>query len=366
MAIGGEGLCIGCMAPMEHDGTCAVCGYDNERPNPGHYLQPGSVVGGRFAVGALKSFNSEGATYIGYDGQTDRPVWIREYFPHAICDRVYGSNSITPASGYGAQYKAIMAELVDLCNAIKRLSVSDSVIPIESVFSDNNTLYAVYRYLNTITLEEYLIQKGGSIGLDEALRMFVPLCDTMGNMHARGDLHRGISPHTIYVDKAGRAYLWGFCQAATRTGGSELDAELFSGYSAPEQYVSNGWQGPWTDVYAMAAVFYRAVSGFVPPKSTMVGSQRVVAPLSGLADGISEEISIAVADAMGIAAGGRTQTMAGFARQLIPPGGRNNHGDTAVYDVDSVNNNAKQERAARSGQNSNPSGGRGQNRGKNR
>jgi serine/threonine-protein kinase len=131
-------------------------------------------------------------------------------------------------------------------------------------------------------------------------------------------------------------YLWGFSQAATRTGGSELEAELYNGYAAPEQYASNGWQGPWTDVYAMAALFYRAVSGIVPPKSTMVGAQRMVAPLTNLVDDIPKSISDAVADAMGIAAGDRTQTMAGFSSQLILPDDVANTAVTAVYDLAKV------------------------------
>lgn len=345
MAIGETGLCIGCMSPMENDGVCPLCGYDNTQPNPPHYLQPGTVLTGRYAVGALESFNSEGATYIGYDGEGDHPVWIREYFPYAISVRDGHSALITPMPGLGAQYKALMSDLVDLCNAVKRLSVSDSVIPIEGMFSANNTLYSVYRKLDVISLEAYLSQVGGRIALKDAVYMFQPLCDTMSNMHARGDLHRGISPQTVYIDRNGKLFLWGFCQAATRTGGSELEAELFNGYSAPEQYASNGWQGPWTDVYALAALFYRTVSGVVPPKSTLVGTQRIVAPLEDLVDDIPKSISDAVSDAMSIAAGDRTQTMAGFSSQLILPDDMVNTAVTAVYGVPSISRDSAQDRS---------------------
>jgi serine/threonine-protein kinase len=333
------------MKPMEGDGLCPLCGYDNTQPNAPHTLQPGTIIAGRYAVGALQSQNSEGVTYIGYDGEGDHPVWIREYFPAAIASRDTQSGLVTPLPGCGAQYKALMSDMVDLCNAVKRLSVSDAVVPIEGVLSDNNTLYAIYKQLDIIPLEEHLAAVGGKIPVKNAIRMFQPLCDTMSNMHARGDLHRGISPQTVYIDRDEKLYLWGFSQAATRTGGSELEAELYNGYAAPEQYTSNGWQGPWTDVYAMAALFYRTVSGIVPPKSTMVGAQRIVAPLVDLVEDIPPAISEAVADAMGIAAGDRTQTMAGFSRKLILRGDLTDTASTAVYDVGRVNRSRDKTRA---------------------
>ncbi|MDL2233285.1 PASTA domain-containing protein [Ruminococcaceae bacterium OttesenSCG-928-L11] len=321
------------MSEMEGDGICPACGYDNTQPNPEQYLQPGTIVASRYAVGALRSKNSEGAAYIGYDGEKDCPVWIREYFPIAIATRSRSDGTITPLPGMGAQYKALMSEFVDICNAVKRLSVSDSVIPIENVVAHNNTLYAIYKVVKVIPLEEYLGRVGGTIPVKKAIRLFAPLCETVSNMHARDDIHRGISPQTVYVDRSETLYLWDFALAATRTGGSELAAELFDGYAAPEQYTSNGWQGPWTDVYAMAALFYRCVSGINPPRSTMIGTQRSVTPLADLLEDISPALSDAVADAMGSAAGNRTQTMASFASKLTAPDDAYSTASTAVYDL---------------------------------
>jgi hypothetical protein len=49
--------------------------------------------------------------------------------------------------------------------------------------------------------------------------------------------------------------------ATTRT----ITSILTPGYAPLEQYTKDGNQGPWTDIYSLAAVLYRAVAGDNPP-----------------------------------------------------------------------------------------------------
>ena len=43
-----------------------------------------------------------------------------------------------------------------------------------------------------------------------------------------------------------------------------MTAIASTGYSPPEQYESQGAQGAWTDIYALSALCYRAISGGTP------------------------------------------------------------------------------------------------------
>lgn len=339
-----SGLCMGCMSALGDRTVCPNCGYDNSSPYNKKYKKPGSSLGNRYIVGRIQRKNGEGATYIGYDNNLQCRVWIKEYFPSTMAERNLLTGDVSPLEGYGAQYKAFFSDFVDVCTEVKRLSITEPVIPIENVVYECGTVYAIYKDMDVMSFESYLAHVGGKLSVKETREMLLPLLNALSNIHARsGDIHRGISPFTVYVDQAGQLYLWDFCMDATRTGGSELEAELFNGYSAPEQYSSNGWQGTWTDVYGVAALFYRAVSGFVPPKSTLIGPQRPLAPLIDLVMDMPKNISDAVAEAMRPAIEGRTQEIGSFTSSLI----HTDLSSTAIYDVSKVTKVKKEREAER-------------------
>ena len=83
-------------------------------------------------------------------------------------------------------------------------------------------------------------------------------------LHKAGLIHRGICPDNILLPIDGAARLTGYGTLALRTAGSELKSQLYPGYAAPEQYSAAEFSGRYTDVYALAAVTYRLVTGQVP------------------------------------------------------------------------------------------------------
>lgn len=323
-------LCFGCMSPLGEEPVCPRCGYDENGGYDKRYLRPGAkLADGRYLVGKFMRKNGEGAIYLGYDFRMRERCWIKEYFPTSIACRDLLTGDVLPMDGYEAQYKALTSDFVDICNEVKRLGVTERVIPIRDVVSANRTVYAVYEKPSMISFDTYLQRNGGKLPLAKARELLLPFCHMVSCIHDHGFIHRGISPYTVYIDEDEHLYLWDFSLGATRTANSELEAELFNGYSAPEQYSSSGWQGAWTDVYAIAALFYRAVSGFVPPKSTLVGDNRPLATLEDLVLNMPHHISEAVEEAMALSAEARTQTVYAFTAKLI----ETETSGTAVYDA---------------------------------
>ncbi|MCL2856619.1 MAG: PASTA domain-containing protein [Oscillospiraceae bacterium] len=329
MLIGAEGRCPHCIEPVSGS-FCTSCGKSPDDICDVQYARAGTVVGGRYLLGACVRKNGEGALYAGLDKMLQQKVWVREYFPQTIAQRDIATGRINPLSGCGAQYKALMSDFVDSCNEVRRLSVTEQVVPLENAISENNTVYAVYKGLDLVSFEDYLEEQGGMLGFRQAYALLQPICNTLELLHSHGQVHRGISPYSIYMGPDGKLYLWDFALGATRTAGSELDSELFSGYSAPEQYSPNGWQGSWTDVYAMGALFYRTLTGVVPPKSIRIDKeQNQLARPSELQNGLSEDISRTIMAAMFPTAEDRLQTVQTFLSRMV----EQRPASTSVYDL---------------------------------
>ena len=101
-----------------------------------------------------------------------------------------------------------------------------------------------------------------------------------------------------------------------RSAGSDLIAELFPGYAAPEQYTATSWQGVWTDVYAAAAVMYRALTGAMPPEAISRNVNDNLVPVSVLNKSVPQNVSNAIASAMAYSPNKRTESVVKFIDNL--------------------------------------------------
>ena len=82
--------------------------------------------------------------------------------------------------------------------------------------------------------------------------------------HSKKILHRDVSPDNIFLCNDGKVKLIDFGAAREITEDGELSVVVKTGCTPPEQYRKNGKQGPWTDLYALGATFYRMLTGIYP------------------------------------------------------------------------------------------------------
>ena len=106
-------------------------------------------------------------------------------------------------------------------------------------------------------LDRYLALCGGRLPQGEALRLLQPIVDNLAQLHLQGVSHLHLHPGEILVTPNGIA-----CLCLTK---KRANAMLQNGYAAPEQYRMGGIPGSWSDVYALCAVLYQAVTGTTPP-----------------------------------------------------------------------------------------------------
>ncbi|HYN38358.1 MAG TPA: right-handed parallel beta-helix repeat-containing protein [Rhodospirillales bacterium] len=116
------------------------------------------------------------------------------------------------------------------------------------------------------TLHAMLLRAGGRLPADVLRPLLATIAAAVQTVHAAGVLHRDLKPSNILLRPDGSAVLLDF-EAAAAIGAAATDAAtlLTPGYAAPEQYLRDGPEGPWTDVYALAAVGWQALTGTLPP-----------------------------------------------------------------------------------------------------
>ena len=119
-------------------------------------------------------------------------------------------------------------------------------------------------------------------------------------MHAENFLHRDIAPDNIIVRADGTPVLLDF--GAARRAVAEMSRALTgivkAGYSPHEQYSSDGrLQGPWSDIYALGATLYRAVTGYPPEEATLRVDEDHMPPATQAANGRYRPEFLAAIDA---------------------------------------------------------------------
>ena len=256
------------MAPLRGDeGVCPVCGRDTAYAPQVHHLQPGTLLEGRYLLGAVLGEGGFGITYVGLDTRLDVKVAVKEYYPR---DRAARSTAGFPAvvSLVGMPPEGFdrgKQRFLDEARAMARMEKQPAIVGVRDFFEANGTAYIVMEYVQGVTLTALTAQRGGRVPPEELFPLLEPVCLALGKLHAAGLVHRDISPDNIMLED-GHARLLDFgCARETAAGRRTLTISLKYGYAPIEQYRQKG-QGPWTDVYALCATMYYCLTGQTPPQ----------------------------------------------------------------------------------------------------
>ena len=319
--------CSKCMKAIDENSyICPHCGWDNKIQNPSNLLKIGVVLKNRYLIGAFYTSSPISAIYMGLDLEKNKRVYVEEFFPQTICKR--DKNNVCFDDEYNILYKTMASDMQDRWERIAEIN-SPSATHFCEIFSLNNTVYAVTSYVKKITLESYLATKP-MLSWEKLKKMFMPIFSFLATLNSQGISHCGISPENIWVTKDGKLIVSGFSLPEARTMGSIVPCELYSGFSAPEQYKKNLWQGEWTDVYSLAATLFYAITLNKPVDATKRlerDTQRVVAYYN---DNIPDNASIAIKNAMNLDKKNRFSNIDSFSAALLNEVGSN----TAVFGID--------------------------------
>lgn len=274
MKVNGRERCVGCMKPLTAEGRCAYCGLqqDKYRPIP-RCLRPGMCLRDRYVLGRVLGEGSFGISYIAWDCLLDTVVAIKEYFPASLVSRHISeededTNVYIYEKRESRKYQESLKKYLGEAKSLSAYYDLDGIVSVRDFFYANNTAYIVMGYVDGISVKEY-VEKNGPIEGEKFLRMLEPVIQSLAKVHQTGVLHRDISPDNMLLTRDDKLVLIDF--GAARKENINMTRSMTvvfkRGFSPEEQYRTRGQQGAWTDVYALCATAYYALTGKAPDES---------------------------------------------------------------------------------------------------
>ena len=266
-----------------------------------------------------------GITYLAQDINLDRLVAIKEYMPGQMAMR-NADLTIQPQSDeHGEDFKWGLTRFVDEARTLTKFE-HPNLVRVLNVFELHGSAYMVMNYELGESLQQVLKRKKI---LDERslIPILVPLMNGLELIHGKGFIHRDIKPGNIFIRNDGSPVLLDFGSARQTRGHADpqtLTTLVSPGYAPIEQYTSkSNRQGPWTDIYGLAATLYRAIIGSPPSSATdrsallHEGMKDDLQPLSTLAGGrYSEKFLAAIDHGLAFKPESRPQSIAAWRREF--------------------------------------------------
>lgn len=262
-------FCPGCLRDAEFEnGVCAKCGFDmNGYTVMPHHLVPGTLVKQRYKIGRVLGEGGFGITYIGIDTVLNLKVAIKEFYMSGYVNRNHDAspNVFATLGTHRDTFEKNREKFLNEARVLAQFYGEAGIVGVRDFCEENGTAYIIMDFLNGVDLKTYLEQKG-RLAPEEAVKLLMPVMTSLQHVHAEGIIHRDISPDNIMVMEDGSTKLldFGAAREISQTDIKSLSVILKPGYAPEEQYRSKGRQGPWTDVYALAATLYKCIVGATP------------------------------------------------------------------------------------------------------
>ncbi|MDM8559208.1 bifunctional serine/threonine-protein kinase/formylglycine-generating enzyme family protein [Candidatus Parabeggiatoa sp. HSG14] len=203
--------------------------------------------------------------YFAQDVKQNLNVVIKEYFPTnlAIREKNYNLQPNSPQDERNFDWG--LERFLQEGKALTTFQ-HPNIVGVLRSFEAHNTAYIVMEYEQGQSLLD-ILKSRDILPETDIMTILPPLLLGIKALHKAGILHHDIKPDNIYLrDKDHTPVLLGFGGAryALERLRRDLKAIITPGYTPFEQYQTQAHQGPWTDIYALSAVLYSAISGKTP------------------------------------------------------------------------------------------------------
>ena len=277
-------------------------------------LCAGTMLRGRYQVEKTLGQGGFGITYCALDLKTNTRVAVKELFPARNVMRSEDRKTVLVQQNQDSTFHHLRESFEKEAKVLIELQNLEGIVRLMHVFSENNTVYYVMELLEGEPLIQRL-KREGAMRWDQ----FAPILDTimkaLDRIHGVGLIHRDVSPDNIFLTKAG-ARLIDFGSVRNYQAETPLTAMVKRNFAPWEQFLSNGHQGPWTDIYALSVTAYYSLCGQLPPPATERRMKDNLIPLEYLCPNLPKDVYTAMHGGMAILPERRFQNVQQFRHAL--------------------------------------------------
>jgi serine/threonine protein kinase len=256
-----------------------------------------------------------GITYKAIQSSLGRTVCIKEYFLEGKCVRNTQARTLHLQGINEAMFEKYRQAFVKEAKTLASLK-HPNIVEVIDVFDENNTSYMVMPFIEGKSLQT-IVDAQGKLTYPEAVNYIAQITGAVGYIHERHILHRDIKPDNIMITADYKAILidFGSAREFEHDKTQAHTSMLTHGYAPTEQYTTNSRKGSYTDIYAIGATFYFALTGQVPLEAAARMTEKMPEPKE-LSPKIPDEANRTILKAMQIKAENRHQSVQEFMNDL--------------------------------------------------
>ena len=219
----------------------------------------------KYSVISLLGRGGSALTYLAEDGSRRNRVAIKEFYPTGLVSRGEDLRLLPIHTAAREVFSWSVMRFLDEAHTLERFR-HPNVARVLNAFEHNGTAYMVMAWEQGEPWSD-MLRRAEARDEDSLYRILIPVLDGLDRMHGLGYVHRDIKPANIYIREDGSPVLLDFGSAGRAEAQSNpgVPVRVTPGYSPIEQFPNNTLQqGPWTDIYSIAASVYKALSGYRP------------------------------------------------------------------------------------------------------
>ena len=254
-----------------------------------HYSEnvlPIGAVLGEFEIIDIIGWGGFGIVYLANDHALQRRVALKEYMPSSLAIRNAHGFVTIRSENNKETFEAGLRSFINEAQLLAHFN-HPSLLKVYHFWRSNGTAYMVMPFYQGKTLKEKASDRNSLPDESWIKNILFHLLDALRILHNDLCYHRDISPDNIIILSDKRPILldFGAARRVISDMTQSLTVILKPGYAPVEQYADEVTlnQGPWTDIYAIAAVVYFLITGRAPIPSVSRLVNDKLPPLSKIA-----------------------------------------------------------------------------------